>query len=463
MLASRENVMKSALGLFLASGLATLGALAAGCTHSSTDGTVDADASLRAVPVFVAHFEKAAWQLPEGLWEMPPTDGGAPVLLASLAPLGSLVSVTNAGATPKFGALGTATNTYTLGVTSDAKGDVYVGVGAAGAGPSPAPGVYRLPANGSDGAVWSLGSAATPPMAFPNGLDFVGSDLFVADSGGAIFKIDAHGTARVWSQDELLAPDQSACRGVVPLAVGANGIVHDAQNVYVTNTNHGRLLRIPILPDGTAGTVAPIVDDCASFAGADGLVLDKDGSFIVALNARNKIVRVTSGGTVSVLAAGAPPRHPRERGHRRARRRATPPRHQRVVLLRSQGGSSGDPLPPAAVRSDRDPGEERGPGGDEARRLDGPSTPREVNRISRHRARASLADHRRQHDERPRGELRLDEIDGQHRCAQPSHREARHLVHAGHLTDEAVGQRGVATEGRAPPRRQHGQAFRRIR
>ncbi len=143
-------------------------------------------------------------------------------------------------------------------------------------------------------------------MNFPNGLDFIGASLFVADSEGVVYTIDPTGAATPWSQDPLLAPSQPACDGVVPLAVGANGITHDADNVYVTNTNFGRLLRIPVNADGTAGTVAVVKEDCALLAGADGLLLDDDGTFVVAVNAQNRIVRITPGGATTVLAEGAP-------------------------------------------------------------------------------------------------------------------------------------------------------------
>jgi sugar lactone lactonase YvrE len=93
---------------------------------------------------------------------------------------------------------------------------------------------------------------------------------------------------------------------MVPLAIGANGIAHDAKNVYVTNTDYGRLVAIPIAADGSAGTATIVKEDCAALAGADGLVIDTDGTFLVALNAQNKIVRVTPAGAVTVLASGAP-------------------------------------------------------------------------------------------------------------------------------------------------------------
>jgi sugar lactone lactonase YvrE len=275
--------------------------------------TDDGPEAFPATPVFVSKLDQSKGQLTEGLWEIAPSavDGigttGTPIV--SYVVMGKIVAVAEDGGTADFGVAGDAgaQTTYTLGITTDATGSVYVGVAAGGAAPNtPAPGIWKFPPGGA-GSVFSLGTAVNPAMSFANGLDFVGTDLFVADSEGVVYKIDAAGTAAVWSSDHLLAPDKTACGGVVPLPIGANGIVHDANNVYVTNTNFGRLIRIPIAADGSAGTPVVIKEDCATLVGADGLVIDPtDGTFIVALNIQNRVVRVTPTGTVTVLASGAP-------------------------------------------------------------------------------------------------------------------------------------------------------------
>jgi sugar lactone lactonase YvrE len=272
------------------------------------------DATLTA-PTFIA----STSVLTEGLWEVSPsaTEGvgttGTPVVSSVLA--AQPLTVATDGGIATFGSVlsdsGAASSVYTLGITTDTTGNVYMAVAGAGASPVPAPGVYRFAPSGGAGSVFSLGGAATPPMNFANGLDFIGANLFVADSEGVIYELDPSGAATVWSKDPLLAPNPAASGsspacGFVPLAIGANGIVHDANNVYVTNTDYGRLIKIPIAADGSAGTAAVLKEDCGSLAGADGLVLDRDGSFIVAVNAQNKIVRVTPAGDVTVIASGPP-------------------------------------------------------------------------------------------------------------------------------------------------------------
>jgi hypothetical protein len=270
---------------------------------SSRESTAGGDAGT-ATPVFVAHFDLAAGQQPEGLWELA-GDAGAPTPIVGFAPLASLVTVNANGTSQPFGSLGPATNTFTLGITTDGAHNVYVGIGANGASPVPATGIYQFPAGGGTGVVFSAGASATPPMNFPNGLDFVGTDLFVSDSGGTIYKIAPSGVATAWSTDPLLVGDNTTCGGF-QFDLGANGIVHDANNVYVANTTFGRLIKIPLQSDGGAGAASVIVESC-ELKGADGLAFDtKDNTILMAVNIQNRIERITLTGTRTVVASGAP-------------------------------------------------------------------------------------------------------------------------------------------------------------
>jgi SMP-30/Gluconolactonase/LRE-like region len=267
---------------------------------------------------FVAKFSESAHQLPEGLWA---TNAGAGTPIVGWAPLATLITGPAADGgtlTP----LGSAAGTFTFGITSDPAGSLYVGVGAASAvgdgttspaSSTPAPGIYQVPADGGAPSLFSPGASPSPQMNAANGLVFVGPNLFVADSEGVIYEIGPGGTASVWSSDSSLAPASASAPGcatdagpIVPLAIGANGIAVDAaqSNLYVTNTDFGRVLKFPITSTG-AGPESTIVEDC-SLAGADGIQVASDGSLIVAVNAQNKIVRVTTGGELTVLAEGGP-------------------------------------------------------------------------------------------------------------------------------------------------------------
>jgi hypothetical protein len=50
--------------------------------------------------------------------------------------------------------------------------------------------------------------------------------------------------------------------------------VHDTNNVYVTNTNYGRIVKIPIGVDGGPGVATTLVESCGMLVGCDGLAFD---------------------------------------------------------------------------------------------------------------------------------------------------------------------------------------------
>jgi sugar lactone lactonase YvrE len=271
-------------------------------SSSTSDAHGDgASSEAGATPTFLAHIPGN----PEGLWQV---TAGSPIV--SIAGGATLLTVSGSSTTT-FSSLvaadAAALNTFTLGITSDTAGNVYVGVAATGAGPNPAPGIYKIPSAGGTATLFSAASAVTPAMNFANGLDWMNGNLYVADSNGTIYKVSSTGTATVWATDPLLNPDpaMTACGGF-PFAIGANGIAHDTSAFYVANTNFGRLIKIPIQTDGTAGTATALVDNC-DLKGADGVAFDTvTNSVIVAVNIQNRIERVSLTGQRTVLFSGAP-------------------------------------------------------------------------------------------------------------------------------------------------------------
>ena len=259
-------------------------------------GCGDSDAPPPSLDV-VAHFDPAQGQLPEGLAVR---DG---IAYVGFAPAASVVTVDAGGHVAPYATVPSTeggTKGLTLGLALDGAGELYVA--QASFDPSVVAGVYRVPVGGG---------AATAPfasdlaMTFPNGLAFDRSGrLFVADSGGAIFTVDVNGKVAEWLRDPLLAGDPNACPGLLPLPIGANGIVVTEHDVWVTNTDHGALVRVPIAGDGTAGAARAVVQDCA-LAGADGLAGD-GSTFLVAVNGQDRIVEVDDRGVISELFVGAP-------------------------------------------------------------------------------------------------------------------------------------------------------------
>ncbi|MFT3766129.1 MAG: SMP-30/gluconolactonase/LRE family protein [Minicystis sp.] len=280
----------------------TGGAAATGSSSAtSSSSTGGSGGAAPAAPTFVAHFDPTKSELAEGLL----IDGGKAYI--GYAPLGKIVRVDlTGGAVEDFGNIPPvpANGGFLLGIVADASGAVYVGFGG-GPGTEVKNGVYKLPAaGGSVSAPW----AADAAMNFPNGLLFdEAGNLFVADSGGAIFKIAKDGTVSTWIADPSLAGAASTCAFMAPFTIGANGIVKRGGAFYVSNTNLAQIVEIPINADGSAGTPSIFAGpDCDALGGLDGIALDADGSIVGVVNTQSKLVRVGTDGKVTTSFTGSP-------------------------------------------------------------------------------------------------------------------------------------------------------------
>ena len=258
-------------------------------------GGPGADGAIGNVTV-LASFDPSMGQLAEGLT----IQNGSP--LVGFAPTGAIVRVQ--GSVMPFGQIPAPSMTFTTGLAADVKGNVYAAVAAVGATPAPVPGVYKFSPTGGTPTLFA--SKATPPeMFFANGLDVKGTDLYISDSNGHIFRAPlATGIADVWFSDPLITGDVAGCGGTgFGFAIGANGITHDENNIYVANTDFGRIVRIPIRTNGNPGMPVVVAESC-DLHGADGIALDTDGSILLAQNGVNKITRVNQDGTYTVLHEG---------------------------------------------------------------------------------------------------------------------------------------------------------------
>jgi hypothetical protein len=297
--AARERPGGFAMNKMNYTWLAVFSAAVAACSSAAAPEVGASTAEeLRRGPRVVARFDASKGELPEGL----ALRGESAYV--SFAPLAAIARVDERGVVSRYADLPSTaggTKGYTLGLAFDDSGALFVA--QASFDPSVAPGIYRvMPGGGTVTQPW----AQSPAMTFPNGLAFDGSGtLYVADSGGAIFRADRAGNVTEWKRDPILSYDPSACANAPPFPVGANGIVVTSSEAWVTNTSTGAIVRIPIQDDGSAGTAAAIVTDCA-LAGADGLARGEDGTLIAALNAQNAIARVRRSGSFSVIASGAP-------------------------------------------------------------------------------------------------------------------------------------------------------------
>lgn len=178
--------------------------------------------------------------------------------------------------------------------------------GAVGVEASPDGIIYvAVAAQDDDSGVWSVSPGdRTGQLAaisgFPNDIlyDTDHDRLLVTESqGGAVYSVTSDGSRETWLDDERLSTD----------SFGANGITRDSDgDVYVAVTRApgetGRLLRVPVQNDGTAGDAVMFFEG-SDIYGADGIAA-MDGAIYVAVNGQNRVLRVTPEGTPTVVATG---------------------------------------------------------------------------------------------------------------------------------------------------------------
>jgi sugar lactone lactonase YvrE len=279
--------------------IALIALASAACSGNPTNHAAEPAAA--SSTALVAKFDASAGELPEGLLF---TDDYAYV---GFAPTGRVARVdVESGRATTFAQLPApvAGKGFVTGLAASPAGDVYAGL--ASFVPEVQAGIYRIERGTGEVSLFAKDEA----LPFPNGLAFDASGaLFATDSGtGSVFRVDARGRAERWANDATLLGDAKACDGAGPgFAIGANGIVVESDAVYVVNLDQATLLRIPRRQDGSAGPSEVIAGpDCETLGGADGLARAPDGTFVIAVNRQNKLVRVTPGGVVTTLAAGAP-------------------------------------------------------------------------------------------------------------------------------------------------------------
>jgi sugar lactone lactonase YvrE len=213
----------------------------------------------------VAHFDVNALQQPENITLLP--GGAADVTFTrarQVARVGTDGSVSILATLPAP-ATGTAT---VSGIVRAPDGSLYVNYNAGSQS-----GIWRIAPRGGT----PVQVVATPGVKVLNGLaaDWGQDALYATDStSGTVWKVSlTSGTASLWAQGPDLQRNTVSSSGF-----GANGIkVHNGA-VWVSNTDQGTLLRMPIGAHGTAGAVTTVaqgltaIDDFA-FTGHGDTVL----------------------------------------------------------------------------------------------------------------------------------------------------------------------------------------------
>lgn len=142
-------------------------------------------------------------------------------------------------------------------------------------------GVYRIDVDGASERL-----RGTEAIVHPNGLALdLHGNLYVSDSQlGAVWRVPAGGVAELWLQHDMLeGTDETP--GYPPL--GANGMAHWDDSIYVANLEKGHVVRIRILEDGNAAAPAIVAE---GRYGLDGIAVDGYGRIFAALGVQSKIV-----------------------------------------------------------------------------------------------------------------------------------------------------------------------------
>ncbi|MFE1443244.1 SMP-30/gluconolactonase/LRE family protein [Streptomyces sp. NPDC058739] len=154
-------------------------------------------------------------------------------------------------------------------------------------------GVWRLRPGGRPQRI-----AALPATGLPNGLalDSRTRTLYVTDSAlGTLWRVPVSGgTATAWSTDPALAPAGF---------LGANGLKIHNGALWATNLDKGTIVRIPILPDGRAGTARLTA---TGLTGIDDFAFTGHGDQIIAaLNTVNQVALIRPDGTRTTVLTAA--------------------------------------------------------------------------------------------------------------------------------------------------------------
>jgi len=237
----------------------------------------------------VAHFDFTAGQQPENITLEP--NGDADVTFAFAH---QVARVTPQGKITILATLPAATSgtTAVSGIARTCDGTLYVNYLDIGGTQS---GIWRVNRNGSTEPV-----AALPDAGFLNGLalDPGTGTLFTVDSySGTVWKVwPRSGKAEVWASGQDLQP-------TAPGGFGVNGLkVHDG-SVWVSNSSQGTLLRIPMLPDGTAG---PTVVAATGLASIDDFSFSGHGDTLLAAQpGLNQVDLITPGGASQAVLTAA--------------------------------------------------------------------------------------------------------------------------------------------------------------
>ena len=258
-------------------------------------GPVEAELATGTVEEIIG-FDIAARENSEGLAVDESGD-----LYITLSPLGKVVRVRDGETTTEdVGSIPIGEQDFgPLGIAIDGD-DVVVAVQSATSG-----GVWRIPKAGGEGER----IPGTEAIGFANDVEvddegtiWVASSVEGPDESGAntgaVWRIAGDQVERWFAGPILGGTGESP----LPAPVGANGITRRDDTLYVSNTERGQIVAIPVGDDGSPGTPSVYAED-PQLGGADGITFDDAGNLYVASIGQSQIVRVDKDDQVVTLVA----------------------------------------------------------------------------------------------------------------------------------------------------------------
>lgn len=174
--------------------------------------------------------------------------------------------------------------TFVLGMDVTSDGTLFVAVNAFGN--QTLHGLWRIERDGT----------ATLAAPFPSGslLNDVAIDergnVYVSDSlGGVIRRVTPGGQQHIWSNSPLWKAGRN--HPFFNLPFGVNGLTYHQGALYGGIYLDGRIVRVAIGPDGTAGEAEDLVSD-TGLIGVDGIEVAVTGDIYVAVNDADTLVRI---------------------------------------------------------------------------------------------------------------------------------------------------------------------------
>lgn len=268
---------------------------------ASTDGT-----ALLGEATTLTSFDAFAGQLPESI-----AVDRFGNLYVSMSPLGEIWKLDPSGSFQEVVATFPVEGFFGVsGLRFDARDVLYATNGSANADVH---GVWRIGSGGVKERIAGTGGIPIPNdvAISPDGI------LYITDSAGAVWRVLPGGAAELWVEDQTLEGTGAFGLG---FGIGANGIEivpgtkmpfargsdqESAGGLVVANTEKGQVVYVPILPDGSAGQPTVVIADPSLF-GLDGITTDARGAIYGAVNAGNKLVRISRDGTeISEIVSGA--------------------------------------------------------------------------------------------------------------------------------------------------------------